>query len=112
MNFFGQMEWKERSDRAQEQVSLTRRSVYAFSTTFYCLFIVGYIIWSGAASPLAEKTVGALMSFAETMAMLYLGASVIDRSKVLAKIGENWSGGKQETTTITKVENVNVDKTS
>lgn len=109
MKLFGQMEWKERSDRAQEQVSLTRRSFYAFSTTFYCLLIVGYIVWSGAASPLAEKTVGALMSFAETMAMLYLGASVIDRSKVLTKIGENWRG--QQTMT-TKVENDDVRSNS
>jgi uncharacterized membrane protein len=106
MKLFGQMDWKERTDRAQEQISLTRRSIFAFTTTFYCLFVVTYILWTGAATPLAEKAVGALMSFAETMAMLYLGASVIDRSKVLTKIGESW--GTSSVTT--KVDNQNVDR--
>lgn len=112
MSLFGQMEWKERTERAQEQVSLTRRSIYAFTTTFFCLTLVAYVVWSGNTTSLAEKAVGALMGFAETMAMLYLGASVIDRSKVLTKIGETWGTGKQDTTTITKVENLNVDKST
>lgn len=109
---FHQMEWKERSERAQEQVSLTRRSIYAFATTFFCLTLVAYLTIWGTPSSMTEKTVGALMSFTETMAMLYLGASVIDRSRVLTKIGEKWGENRTDTTTITKVENLNAEKTT
>ncbi len=42
---------------------------------------------------MAEKVVMALMSYAELMAMLYLGASVIDRTKMVDKIGERFNPG-------------------
>lgn len=95
-----QMAWKERSDKAQEQISLTRRSIFAFGTTFFSLGLVAYLnVWIPEPTSLNEKTVAALLSLAETIAMLYVGASVIDRSRVLTKIGEQWGNTSTNTTT-------------
>ena len=76
----------------QEQISLLRRSIFAFSTTFACFALVIAVLWLNPEGSLGEKIVGACMSYAELMAMLYLSASVVDRTKLVDRVSERFTG--------------------
>lgn len=69
----------------QERISLGRRAVFAFGTTMCSFGLVVAVLWLEPESSLGEKIIGSVMSYAELMAMLYLGASVIDRTKLVDK---------------------------
>lgn len=79
----------------ETQVSRLRRAVFAYSTTFTCIGCTGFALVHKLEGPLAERAVSSLMNYAELMAMLYLGAGVLDRSRLLDKFGESFNrGGK------------------
>lgn len=84
--------WKvrERTVKEQERISLFRRSVFAYLTTAACFGVVIGVLISGNTTPMAERIIGVCMSYAELMAMLYLGASVIDRSGVVSKLADRF----------------------
>lgn len=71
-------------------VSRLRRAVFAYTTTFACIGCTAAALFLKLEGSLAERIVAALMSYAELMAMLYLGAGVLDRSKVLDRLGESF----------------------
>lgn len=74
-----------------DRVSRLRRSVFAYSTTFVCIVGTLGIVFGGFDSTLATHVAGALMSYAELMALLYLGASVIDRQNVVKRVATYWN---------------------
>lgn len=76
--------------------SRIRRSVFSFSTTFVCLGGTLGIVFSGFESTLATRVAEALMSYAELMAMLYLGASVIDRTDVVKRVAWRWNANDKD----------------
>jgi hypothetical protein len=79
----------------ETQVSRLRRAVFAYTTTFTCIGCTGFALFLKLEGPLAERAVSSLMNYAELMAMLYLGAGVLDRSRLLDKLGERFNrGGK------------------
>jgi hypothetical protein len=73
-----------------DRISRIRRAVFAFSTTFLCIGGTLGIVFSGFETTLATRVAEALMSYAELMAMLYLGASVIDRAEVARALSSRW----------------------
>lgn len=73
-----------------DRVSRLRRSVFAFSTTFICLAGTLAITLLGFDSTLATRVAEALMSYAELQAILYLGASVLDRQEVVKRVVRHW----------------------
>lgn len=83
----------ESAPRSQDRTSLFRRGLFAFGTTVVCFALVTFVLVAGLTSTMAEKVVMALMSYAELMAMLYLGASVIDRTQMIDKIGARVNPG-------------------
>lgn len=81
--------WQVTTDEFKAQRwSAIRRAFYIGCTTAFCLVMPSVFVLMGYEGMLVERTSQALLSLAELLAMLYLGAGVIDRSKVLDKIGE------------------------
>lgn len=81
---------KERVVTEQERISLLRRSVYAFGGTIVAFTMVLGVLWANPHTTLGERIVNGAFSFAELVAMLYMGASVIDRTKLVDKVSEYW----------------------
>lgn len=81
----------------QERISLGRRAIFAFGTTMASFALVVAVLWLEPESSLGEKVIGSVMSYAELMAMLYLGASVIDRTRLVDKIGARFDTYGAET---------------
>lgn len=73
-----------------DRVSRLRRSIFAYVTTLVCLGGTLAIVALGLESTLATRVAEALMSYAELMAILYLGASVIDRQEIIKRVGRHW----------------------
>jgi hypothetical protein len=75
---------------AADRRSRIRRATYAFLGTFGGLGGSIGLAVGNYDSVLAQKVVDGLMSFAQLMAMMYLGAGVLDRSAILSKIGDGF----------------------
>lgn len=73
-----------------DRVSRLRRAIFAYVTTLVCLGGTLAIVVIGLESTLATRVAEALMSYAELMAILYLGASVIDRQQIIRRVGRHW----------------------
>lgn len=73
-----------------QRISRVRRAIYAFSSMLFCLTVPVIFVFMGFESTLAMKVVEGLMSFAELMAILYLGAGVIDGIDIGSHIKRRW----------------------
>lgn len=81
---------KNRCVTEQERISLARRSIYAFSGTIASFAMVAWVLFTGQPGTLSERVVTGAFAFAELVAMLYMGASVIDRTKLIDKVSTYW----------------------
>ena len=79
-----------------DQVSGLRRAVFAYSTTFICIGGTLGVVFGGYESTIATRVAEALMGYAELMAMLYLGASVIDRGRLIERVTRRWDQPRKE----------------
>jgi hypothetical protein len=72
----------------QQPVSRVRRAIFVFLVMAICLGgAIGLALW-GPATGTAENTARGLIGIAQTVVVAYLGASVVDRSDVLGKLGD------------------------
>lgn len=79
---------------ASERGYSLRRLFYVVTTTAACLTIPTVMVFVGASGPMAEAVAKGMLNIAEVNVWLYLGAGVLDRSGILSKIGEGFSGRK------------------
>jgi hypothetical protein len=75
---------------AAERGYVLRRVAYVGLTTFACITVPSVLTFRGYSGPMAETLTKGLLDLAQVLAWLYLGAGVLDRSGVLAKIGEGF----------------------
>lgn len=75
--------------KGHEPVNRTRRFVYIATITAFALLSAAFLTFEGRTSSLSVRYVELAMSLVETIALLYLGASVLDRSDVLGKLGDS-----------------------
>ena len=72
----------------RQPVNRTRRAIYVFAVTATALGgAIGLAVW-GPDTGTAENTARGLIGIAQTVIVAYLGASVVDRSDVLGKLGD------------------------
>lgn len=69
----------------------TRRMVYVFATTAFCLIAATALVACGYQGDLVGKFVTGLLDLISTISMLYLGAGVLDRSQILSKVGDGFA---------------------
>jgi hypothetical protein len=73
-----------------DKTSRQRRAIFAFVGTFGALGCSVGFVFLGYTGPLVERIADSLIGFAESMALLYMSAGVLDRSQLLAKIGDGF----------------------
>lgn len=79
-----------RADERADEVSRLRRAVFAYVGTFGSLGCAISFVYLGYTGPLVERVADSLIEFSMTMALLYLGAGVLDRSRLLNRIGDGF----------------------
>lgn len=84
-----------------ERYSQIRRASYIMGVTAYCVLMPGVFVLMKIDSGLADLVSRSLLSLAELCVMLYLGAGVLDRSKILDKVGEGIANRPGNTVVIT-----------
>lgn len=68
--------------------------MFVFTTTGFCVAVPAAMAFLGIDTPLAEMVARGLLGIAQIAVVTYLGASVIDRSRVLDKLGDAAVRGK------------------
>lgn len=72
----------------QEPVNRTRRAVYVFGVTGWCLVCPVAAVYMGYDTPLAEIVVKAMLGIVPILIGFYLSTSTIDRSNILSSFGK------------------------
>ena len=75
----------------RQPVSRVRRAAFVFTSFAFCLGMSSYLVLSDTTGPLATVLVEGLIQLAITLVIFYLGASVVDRSDVLGRMGDGFS---------------------
>ena len=81
---------KER--KAVERAYSVRRYVYAFGVTVFVILFDAFLVLMQYESTLAQLFVKASMELVGAIALYYLCAGLIDRSRILDRIGDRFSG--------------------
>jgi len=81
----------EQYERHKDKGYSRRRAWYVGITTAWCILCPVIFVIMGKDSELAKQTANGLLGLAGTICMFYLGAGVVDRSRVLEKVGDGWS---------------------
>lgn len=79
-------EYQRKHDRGYS----LRRAWYIGTVTAFCLIVPAVVVFGGYTGDLSNKLVEGLLGLASTVAISYLCAGVVDRSQVLARIGDRW----------------------
>lgn len=86
------MVWQITSDPFKaERWSQLRRAAYIACVTGFCLGMPALLTLLNYESAMAEMLSKTMLGLAELCVYLYLGAGVLDRSKVLDKIGDGFA---------------------
>lgn len=76
------------NEPVDEPVNRTRRAIYIFTVSAFSLISSAAFVVFGYESKIAEHYVLALLDLVEIIAIIYVTASVMDKSKLLSKIGD------------------------
>lgn len=76
------------TEAKDEPVNRTRRAYYIFAVTAFSLVMASAVVLIGMDSKIAEHFSLGLLDLVEILAIIYVSAGVIDRSKILNKVGE------------------------
>lgn len=76
------------TEPADEPVNRARRSYYIFAVTAFSLVMASVVVLIGMDSKIAEHFSLGLLDLVEILAIIYVSAGVIDRGKILNKVGE------------------------
>ena len=82
------------SQSLRNGVSRTRRSVYVFGFSISFTLIIVMVNFLGYSGGVAEKTVDGMVGLIQMIAVSYLFTSSVDRSDILAKIGNGFNVAK------------------
>lgn len=77
--------------REQDSGYSRRRAIYVFGVTVFSLVTAVALVVMGYTGDLATKLVGGLIDLVSTLALLYLGAGVVDRSQILHRLGDSFN---------------------
>jgi len=76
-------------------VNRTRRAIYVFGVSLWCLAVPTAVVFLKIDSPLAELVVKSMLGIVTAVAVTYLGTSTIDRSNILGKLGDAATGNRK-----------------
>lgn len=74
------------------------RRGYVFAITSVSMTLSSFLVFGGFTGTMAELFLKGLIELVSTMAILYVGAGVIDRSQILSKIGDGMKSRRYERT--------------
>ena len=84
----------EEEPKSNAPVSRETRRAYVFFVTLFALLTLAGMIIFGSTGAVAIAIANGLINIVELNIMFYVGASVLDRSDMLGKIGNALSKGK------------------
>lgn len=76
------------TEPVDEPVNRTRRAIYIFLISAFGLIASTSLVAFGYESRISESFVLRLVDLVELVALIYVTASVMDKSKILSKIGD------------------------